>query len=156
MTGGRLLASTRSYDSAIKDSRLPIVCPNVRPYSPCSKVNIWRKLLKYLIYGVIIDSIDVVPKRLAGADALARHSMLSPPKHPIYAVEHRDWSTVDLARACPEPEDGMAECQLWSYSPSLEEQSCSVDPLSLSLALGDDQDERVQSAIEEMMAELHW
>lgn len=98
------------------------------------------------------------PTRLAGPSALARHSMLTEPKWPVYALTAADWklATVAGVRELPEREPGAEEWQLWAYSPALVPDAPTVDPLSLSLSLQDNADDRIQLALDELQAQFPW
>ena len=96
--------------------------------------------------------------RLAGLSALARHSMLSEPQLPIYAVSPAQWKTATQAgiEALPEPLPGACEWELWHYNPALIPNSETVDPLSLTLSLQDNTDERIQLALDELKGRFPW
>jgi hypothetical protein len=98
------------------------------------------------------------PRRLAGLSALARYSMLSEPKWPVYALTAADWKAATDAevRELPEPETGAQEWQLWSYSPALMPDATTVDPLSLMLSLQENADDRIQLALDELKGQLPW
>lgn len=96
--------------------------------------------------------------RIAGLSALARHSMLTEPKWPVFATTAADWkAALDAGlRELPEPEAGAQEWQLWSYSPVLIPDADAVDPLSLMLSLEDMADDRIQLALAELKEHLPW
>ncbi|MEN9436035.1 MAG: hypothetical protein RIR09_690 [Pseudomonadota bacterium] len=98
------------------------------------------------------------PSRMAGLSALARYSMLTEPKWPVYAMTINEWkAAMDVGvRALPEPEARAQEWQIWSYSPALVPGAKSVDPLSLSLSLQESADERIQLALDEVRGQLPW
>ncbi len=98
------------------------------------------------------------PSRLAGLSALARYSMLTEPKWPVYAMTAVDWKAATDAgvRELPEPEAGAQEWQLWSYSPALVPNANTVDPLSLTLSLQENADDRIQLALDELKGQLPW
>ncbi len=98
------------------------------------------------------------PGRLAGLSALARHSMLTEPRWPVYALSGADWkAAIDAGvRELPEPVAGAHEWQLWSYSPALVPGVATVDPLSLTLSLQDSADDRVQLALDELKGQRPW
>lgn len=79
------------------------------------------------------------PCRLAGLSALARYSMLTEPKWPIYALTAADWKAAQDAGVCEltEPEAGAQEWQLWSYSPALMPDANTVDPLACAQPAGE-------------------
>lgn len=95
---------------------------------------------------------------LAGLSALARYSMLTEPKWPVYAVSPAEWKAATDAgvRELPEPVAGVHEWQLWSYSPALLPGAATVDPLSLTLSLQDNADDRIQLALDELKGQLPW
>lgn len=97
------------------------------------------------------------PVRMAGLSALARLSMLTEPRSPVFAVSRSASQTlkaeiVEFAQAMP----GACEWQLWNYTPTLQPDSDMVDPLSLMLSLRDSTDERVQSALDALKEQLPW
>jgi hypothetical protein len=97
-----------------------------------------------------------IPRRLAGLSALAHHSMLVEPKQPVYAFNRAQWNAHNQNLEISRPMTGYLECQLWNYSPALQRDSNTVDPLSLMLSLQDSNDERVQSALDELKGQLPW
>ncbi|MDP2261996.1 MAG: hypothetical protein Q8K24_02445 [Hydrogenophaga sp.] len=98
------------------------------------------------------------PTRLAGLSALARYSMLTEPKWPVYALTAAEWKIAKDAgvRELPVPEAGAQEWQLWSYSPALVPDAPTVDPLSLSLSVMDKNDDRIQLALDELKEQFPW
>ena len=98
------------------------------------------------------------PLRLAGLSALARFSMLTEPQWPTYAVGQAELKVATQAgfETLPEPLPGACEWELWHYSPALVRDSDTVDPLSLTLSLQDNQDERVQLALDELKGRFPW
>lgn len=106
--------------------------------------------------------VDQLPEglnaRVAGADSLARHTMLTPPAHRVYAVKREDW--VAARKTHPALEDlgkdaNRIELEIWSYSPSLAP-GAEVDPYSLIASMRDDADERVQQALDELREGVKW
>ncbi|ART52415.1 hypothetical protein CBP34_13170 [Acidovorax carolinensis] len=97
-----------------------------------------------------------LPKRLAGLSALAHHSMLAEPQQPVYAVNRAAWNALNASAQSDGPAPGYLECQLWNYSPALQQDSETVDPLSLMLSLQDSTNERVQGALDELKERLPW
>jgi len=98
------------------------------------------------------------PKQLAGLSALAHHSMLAEPKWPIYAIGPVQWRAATQAgiEELPEAVAGACEWQLWSYSPALLAGTGVVDPLSLTLSLQNNPDERIQLALDKLKEQLPW
>jgi hypothetical protein len=96
--------------------------------------------------------------RLAGLSALAQLSMLAEPHWSTYALGPSQWREVREAgvETLPDPVPGAREWQLWRYSPALVPNDETVDPLSLTLSLLNDSDERVQLALQELEGKLPW
>ena len=95
----------------------------------------------------------------AGLTALAEHSMLAPTAYITYALSRGDWKLIRQRRkviVVPVQEPDAQEIEVWSYPPALFAERDVVDPLSLYLSLKDNQDERIESALEEMMRKLEW
>lgn len=93
------------------------------------------------------------PKTLAGLSALAHYSMLNPPTLPAYAISASDWKQWKESgiEEIPEPEDAAYELEVWHYNPNLFTEEETVDPFSLYLSLQETEDERIESALEEMI-----
>lgn len=96
--------------------------------------------------------------RLAGLSALARYSLLAEPQSPIYAISPAQWKAATQARieTVPEQLPGACEWELWRYNPALVPGSETVDPLSLTLSLQGNTDERVQLALDELKGRFPW
>lgn len=96
--------------------------------------------------------------RLAGLSALAHYSMLTEPRWPVYALSATEWKAASDAglQELPEPVAGAREWQLWSYSPALLPGAATVDPLSLTLSLQGNADDRIQLALDELKGQLPW
>jgi RNA polymerase sigma factor (sigma-70 family) len=96
---------------------------------------------------------------IAGLSALAHYSMLAAPSIPVVAVSSSQWKTfqkdTSLAKAAADDPESL-EVQVWSYDPKLFISDGTVDRLSLFLSLRDDEDERVEAALEEMMEAVSW
>ncbi|MCL7488841.1 MAG: MarR family transcriptional regulator [Desulfobulbaceae bacterium] len=93
----------------------------------------------------------------AGETALARMSMLMPPKEPIYAVGRQVWKKIaGQVEMIPIEEKGTCLVQVWYYDPSHFARHGRVDCFSLYLSLREEVDERVEGALEEMMENVAW
>ena len=101
-----------------------------------------------------------IPKKYVGTDllesgysALAEYSMLNAPNVRCYAAERisqwKDVMTNSLQNSLVQ-----VAVEMWRYNPRKLSTRNTVDELSLALALGEDADERVEEAIEEMLNEL--
>jgi len=117
-----------------------------------------RNPVKRRVWAHPIPALKPPHVRLAGLSALARYSMLAEPQWPIYAVSPAQWKAATQAgvETLPEPLPGAYELQLWHYNPALVPDSATVDPLSLTLSLQDEADERVQLALGELKEHFPW
>jgi len=89
---------------------------------------------------------------VAGMSALARETQMADPPWPVYAIGPSEWrqAKLNLPALFSTPTDGCSEWQLWTYSPALIRDSGAVDPLSLTLSLEHDRDDRTQIALDEI------
>lgn len=117
-----------------------------------------RTPVKRTVWVAAHDIVAHRPSRLAGLSALARYSMLTEPKWPVFALTAAAWKAATDAgvRELPEPEEDAQEWQLWSYSPALVPDANTVDPLSLTLSLQENADDRIQLALDELKGQLPW
>ena len=121
-----------------------------------------RPLLRSPVRRTLWAVSDTLPAgrqwRLAGLSALARDSMLTEPRQPVYATTFAEWREAVKAgaREAPEPSDAAQELELWIYDPALVPGRETVDPLSLTLSLQDSTDERVLQALDELKGQLPW
>lgn len=95
----------------------------------------------------------------AGLSALAHFSNLAEPANPVLALEGKQWKRIkanDGAMILDIAEPSASELEIWSYSPELFAKKGVVDRFSLFLSMREDNDERVQSALEEMMEQVEW
>jgi DNA-binding MarR family transcriptional regulator len=124
----------------------------------------WGKALPYL-HSPVKKRIharlatDVLPGPLAGLSALVDYSNLAEPANPVIAVSQEKWKTLKTQHRVselPVAESDAIEIEVWSYSPHRLADSRNVDRFSLYLSLKGDPDERVEAALEEMMAGVPW
>ena len=116
-----------------------------------SATSLLRNPVKRTIY---IPS-DAVDKSLpeSGLSALSAYSDLNPPSVLCMASDSiAKWEKA----AFKKPQSTRDDCavELWRYDPRKLTDGKSVDPLSLSLSLRDNGDERVEQAVEMMMQQV--
>ncbi len=118
-----------------------------------------RSPVKRTVWVAHAEAARVAPDlRLAGLSALAQLTALADPRWPVHALSPAQWkaATGSGVRLLPAPAEGCDEWQLWRYSPALLPEARTVDPLSLTLSLQHDSDERVQLALAELRAQFPW
>ena len=87
--------------------------------------------------------------------------MLAEPRARTYAVGRArarapEAAGAATARDWPVDEEEPPTVEIWSYDPVPLSDGCVVDPLSLSLSLRDDPDERIHSALGRLLESLSW
>ena len=95
----------------------------------------------------------------AGLSALAYYSNLAEPVNPVFALEGKSWKGIKTdknIKILNIAEPNACELEIWSYSPALFQKNGMVDRFSLYLSLKETDDERVESALEEMMRQVEW
>jgi len=95
----------------------------------------------------------------AGLSALAYYSALAGPANPVFALEGKKWKGIRInknLRVLEITEPGACELEIWSYPPELFAKDGVVDQFSLYLSMQANDDERVESALEEMMEQVVW
>ena len=70
-----------------------------------------------------------------------------------YAINRDTWKTMEKKgiEQIPIEEKGTCVLQVWCYEPRIFEVDGHVDPFSLFLSLQNENDERIEMALEEMM-----
>jgi len=95
----------------------------------------------------------------AGLSALATYSALAEPTVPVVALDRVKAKSLLDARGVqelPTADEAELEVEVWSYRPGMLSEGPAVDRLSLHLSLRGDTDERVHSALDEMMRGITW
>lgn len=129
-----------------------------------AKRDVWAKAQPFLrtpvTRRIFIPQQPPYPEGIqAGLTALAHYSMLAAPARPVVAVYGQDQNALPRwhnKASIPSQDPEAIEIEVWRYSPDLLANEGVVDPLSLFLSLKDDQDERVQAALDEMIGRIPW
>lgn len=95
-------------------------------------------------------------KTLAGLSALSHFSQLTPPLLSVYAIGYSQWVKLKQSglEEVPISEEASSELEIWNYNPELFAKDGVVDPFSLYLCLEAIGDERIESALEDMMEKI--
>ena len=95
---------------------------------------------------------------VGGLEALASISMLAEPRIPIRALDKKAVDDYPLRQIQPgwETENDYIELELWAYDPCSFAQHCYVDIVSLYASLQNENDERIEKAMEEGIREYAW
>jgi hypothetical protein len=97
--------------------------------------------------------------RLAGISALSQISSLADDRIATYALKEeavQEGLEKGHIHDSADPHEADALLEAWSYDPALLSEGDAVDSLSLFLSLRRNPDERVQSALADMMKEFPW
>jgi DNA-binding MarR family transcriptional regulator len=95
---------------------------------------------------------------LAGLSAVAFYTMLAGPLHACYATGLAEWKAAQQTgiQTLEQAQPDAFQWQVWTYTPRLLTQGRAVDPLSLTLSVQDQTDERVQQSLEELRERFPW
>lgn len=133
-------------------------------YFDTGKRKVWGKALERMCSPVKKRLwVKAHPNRLlgvkAGLSALSFYSNLSEPVNQVLALEGKHWKKIKAdndALILDMAEPDACELEVWSYSPKLLEEGGMVDRFSLFLSMKENNNERVQSALEKMMEKVKW
>lgn len=97
-------------------------------------------------------------KILAGLTALSHLSLLAPPPLPVFAATMNQWEIWQKLgfEELPSADGADIQLEIWHYDPELFAKNNIADPFSLYLSLKANKDERIESALEEMMEKIEW
>ncbi|GMU87346.1 MAG: hypothetical protein AMXMBFR48_25870 [Ignavibacteriales bacterium] len=124
---------------------------------------IWRKAIPFLKSPVKKTIyINQLPESdrfvISGDEALAHYTSLNPTGKTHFAIEESAWKEFDDKIASfPNEYGGSIAVEIWKYPPVLLRVNKNyADPLSLYLCYKDDEDERVQMALKELLGAVAW
>lgn len=131
----------------------------------CSPKVLWEHALPLLktptrkTHWVIWTRQPLPEARLAGISALSQISSLADDRTATYALKEqtvREGLEKGIIHGCTGSHEADALLEAWSYDPALIAEGNAVDRLSLYLSLRQNPDERVQSALADMMEVFPW
>lgn len=94
-----------------------------------------------------------------GEMALAKHTMINPPRLPCFAVGPKDWKILQTGEYGPEveyEEDANFSVDAWWYDPDIVTDEREADRLSLYMQFQNSFDERVASAASQLLESVSW
>lgn len=116
-----------------------------------------RSPVKRLVWTAPVGARMPGAARVAGLSALARFTSIADPAERTVAITDAAWRVARKnLEVLPEPDDAGCEWQIWRYSPALLLSGDVVDPLSLTLSLDENTDDRVQIALDELRKDFPW
>ena len=118
-----------------------------------------RGYLKSPVKKVVFLETEPLGGFIAGLDALAELSMINPPGHPVRAVGREQFDTQErevIKNKDVIKDTQLVELQIWAYDPTQFSHTKHVDLLSLYASLKDENDERIEHALEEVLQTEPW
>jgi hypothetical protein len=118
-----------------------------------------REYLKTPVKKTIYTKSKPLGVLVAGFNALAELSMITPSDHPIMAIDRNQLNKeqIEIVKNMDLIKDAhFVEIQLWDYDPKLFSNKNYVDVLSLYASLKDETDERVEQALEDVLRGELW
>lgn len=132
---------------------------------PETGYELWKRSLPYF-RSPIKKIVSLAPNAnvsdefyLSGLSLLSRFSMINPGNHAVYAMSLSHFNAIAKKspwNLVPNEAAQKLELQLWRYNPALFADGKHVDKLSLYLSLRDNPDERIESALDELLEEFEW
>jgi len=124
---------------------------------------LWEQVRPYLKTPVkkrvYVTGLDLKKGLWAGHTALAHWSMINEPENRTVAVSHNDWKDLvgeGRVNVIPAQDRGGVEVEVWKYPPNHFSHDKCADKLSVYLSLKDSHDERVQSALDDLLRSFKW
>ena len=87
---------------------------------------------------------------LAGESALSEKTMLNPSRVTTFAIYHKLFNKKQLIKELVDP-DKQIRLEMWEYDPKQFAKEKVADSLSVVLSLADNEDERIEEAIQELL-----
>lgn len=114
--------------------------------------------VKRRVWADIHLSKDKLQGPQAGITALGKRTMLSDTGTGTRACTAKEWAKATTMGVIPmpAPHPDAGEWEIWSYPPTLNQDTEEIDLLSHYLSLRDSKDERVQMALDELLQETPW
>jgi len=103
--------------------------------------------------GYTDEPVEADKACLSGMNALSVYSMLNPEKDKYYAFSRANWRETGIVL---DRQFGKNAIEIWRYDPIPLSENGVVDKLSLYLCLKDNEDERVQIELEQLISNITW
>jgi DNA-binding transcriptional ArsR family regulator len=115
--------------------------------------------IKTPVRKVVYAVAEPVGALTAGLEALAQLSMINPPEHPVTAIsiEYFNKQKIEVISNVDLIKDAKpVELQIWNYDPRKFSDEKHVDLLSLYASLKEENDERIEQALEKVLEGESW
>lgn len=120
------------------------------------KKALWMKALPFFTNPIekVLHTDATIPSLMkSGVNALSSYTMINEESREHYATSREVLKILDIE---VDTNYGENIIELWRYNPSILSKSGVVDRLSLYLSLKDNEDERIQIELENMINEMKW
>jgi predicted protein tyrosine phosphatase len=118
-----------------------------------------RRYLKSPVKKIVFVETEPLGALNAGLDALAELSMINQPDYPVRAIDQEQFKKqeIEVNKNTDVIKDTqLVELQIWDYDPTQFAHTKHVDLLSLYASLKDENDERIEQALEEVLRAEPW
>jgi DNA-binding MarR family transcriptional regulator len=159
------MTMTRAFDelAALGIGEHTVVGKNRCLRFAMNRKELWEQVRTYLKTpvkkSVYVKGLNLKTALCAGHTALAHWSMINEPENKTVAVSYNDWKDMaekDRVSVIPAPERGAVEVEIWKYPPDRFSHDGCADKISVYLSLKDSHDERVQSALDDLLRSFKW
>ena len=160
MTASRAL--NKLYDAKLVTFEFGGKTGRSKEYKRISDPEYFEKGLRYMKTPVKqVLYVEEVPKNslIGGLEALSELSMINPPGYMVRAISSKYLNTQDIKfinNMDIVKDNKFVQLEVWEYDPKLFTDKKYVDLLSLYASLKDEQDERIEQALEEMLGGEAW
>ena len=122
--------------------------------SKYSRWELFQKAKVYLSSPVrkvgYIDKTQIAENMVfAGETALSEKTMLNPSRVTTYAISEKEYDKTRMTEELIDPYE-QVKLELWAYDPMQFSDDNSADDISVVLAFGDTDDERIEEAVDEL------
>jgi hypothetical protein len=124
---------------------------------------LWDQILPMLQSPVkdiwyVSEIIGDIEYMKAGESALSAYTMLAEPDQQTVALERDEFLDLKKREALKDinKRHGEIKIEVWNYNPHIFSTENKVDRLSLYVALKDEDDERIKSALADMIIQMKW
>lgn len=93
---------------------------------------------------------------ISGVNALAHYTSLNPTKHRALAVDKNGLKKIEEQTPSLNTVEGQVSIEEWIYPPTIAAESGYVDPLSLWLTMSENDNPRIEGALEQLIDTIKW
>lgn len=124
-------------------------------YFSYTRREIWEAALPFLRSPVekVLYTDENIDAMLGGINALSVYTMINEESSQTFVIYKNEWKALKVNA---DKEFGIKRIEIWRYDPHLLSVEKTVDKLSLYLSLRDNEDERVQIELDNLINEIQW